>query len=109
MANNVFKSVTAVILTSNEIVYTAPDGVTTIVINAHIANTSNSPVKFTFNHFDGESSEERSLAKDFLIQGNDAYGITLGNFVINGGDSIKSSSDTDSVLRLTLSLLETGG
>jgi hypothetical protein len=107
MANNIFRSVNAVITSTNEVIYTAPDGVTTIVINAHAANTSNSPVKFTFSYFKGDSGDERGLVKDFIIQGNDAYGITLGNFVVNSGDSIKSSANVDSAVRLTLSLLET--
>jgi hypothetical protein len=108
MANNVFKSINAVVTTTNEIIYTAPSGFTTIVINTHISNTSNSPATVTFSHFDGETGDERSLVKNFRIRGNDAYAVTLGNLVINSGDSLRVSSNLNSPLRLTLSLLETG-
>jgi hypothetical protein len=109
MANNTFRSVTAVLTTVNEVMYTAPPAVTTIVINAHVANTSSTPVKVTFSHFTGSSGDERSLVSNFPIQGNDAYLVTLGNLVVNEGDSIKAFTDRDAPARLILSILETGG
>jgi hypothetical protein len=108
MANNKFKSINAVLTTDNDIVYTTPNGFTTIVINAHVSNTADTPATVTFSHFAGESGDERSLVSDFRIRGNDAYAVTLGNLVINSGDSLKAYSNLSSPLRLTMSLLETG-
>lgn len=104
---NTFRSVTAVVTTVNEIVYSAPAVTTTIVINAQITNTTDIPQKVTFSHFNGTTSSEISLVRDFTIQGNDAYDIALGNLVVNDGDSLKAYSNRDSALRITLSLLET--
>lgn len=108
MADNRFKSTTAILTTVKEIVYTAPVAYNTIVISCQVANTSNSPARVTLNHFTSENNQEISLVKDFEIAGNDAYQLTLGRLVVNEGDSILAASDTDAPLRLILSLLETG-
>lgn len=107
MANNTFKSITSVITTVNEIIYTAPPGVTTIVINAQIANTSDDAVLASFSYYDSINAREVSLIERFRIAGNDSYSAITGRLVVNENDSIKATADTDAPLRLTLSILET--
>lgn len=109
MADNVFKGVTAIVTTVNEVVYTAPEGVTSIVINAQITNTTRDKVRGSFSYVIGATNTERPLVKDFEIDGNDSYSLTTGRLVINEGDSVKVQADQDSKLKLSLSLLETAG
>lgn len=107
MAENIFKSVNAVITTVNEVIYTAPVGITTIVINAQVANTSSDKARISFSYVLQATNTERNIIKNFLVDGNKSYGLTLGRLVVNPGDSLKVQSDTDAPLRLSLSILET--
>jgi len=107
MAENRFTAATAILTTVTEIVYEAPETVTSIVVSCQVANTSSLPARVTLNHFTAEDDREIPLASNFEIPGNDAYNLTLGRLVISGGDAITASSDTDAPLRLVVGLLET--
>jgi len=48
MANNAFKAVNTVITSVNEIIYTAPPNITTIVINAQLVNVGDYDMDCTF-------------------------------------------------------------
>lgn len=107
MAENRFKSATAILTTVSEIIYEAPENFTTIVVSCQVANTSSLPARVTLNHFTAADDKEVPLASNFEIPGNDAYDLTLGRLVVGEGDAITASSDTDAPLRLVLGLLET--
>jgi hypothetical protein len=47
------------------------------------------------------------LIKDFTVPVADAVGILVGKLVLTAGQSFKASSNTNSALKITLSLLET--
>jgi hypothetical protein len=107
MPNNSFKSVNTVITTVNEVIYTAPPGFTTIVINAQLANTSELDVNCTFSYVESSSGSETNLIRDFRVRGNQSQSAIMGRLVINENDSIKCRSNIDAPIRLSLSLLET--
>jgi hypothetical protein len=110
MANNAFKAVNTVITSVNEIIYTTPPNLTTIVINAQLVNTGIDDVVCTFSYFNSLTGKEINLIRDFRIRGNQSQSATVGRLVVNENDSIKVravGSTPESTVRLSLSLLET--
>lgn len=102
---NVFKTVTAQITTSNDPLYSAPAGRTSIVLMAQVSNLTSSVKHVTVSHVDGGTTTE--LLKDFAIPGNDAVSATTGKLVLEEGQSIEASADVGSSLKIVLSILET--
>jgi len=110
MANNTFKAINTVITSVNEIIYTCPGTITTIVINAQLVNTSSEDYDVTFSYFNSLTGKELPLVRDFRIRGNQSNSAILGRLVVNANDSIKCRAvgpTPQSDVRLSLSLLET--
>jgi len=103
---NVFKTITYSITTSNQVVYTAPVGFTSIILMAQVANITSTEETVTFSHFNASTTVENELVKDFLIPGKDAGSLLTGKLVLETGNSVKASAGTGSSLKLTLSVLE---
>ena len=118
---NTFKTKTSILTTSTTAtVYTAPIGVTSIILMTQVANISTETHTVTFAHYrnlpvlpDAQGNGEQSanvvteLIKDFRIPGNDAASMTTGKMIIESLDSVRCFADVDGVLKLTLSVLET--
>jgi hypothetical protein len=119
---NVFKTKTAVLTTSSVTrVYTAPVGVTSIVLMANAANVDlQNNRSVTFAHFRnlpilpdtqgnggqaGNTVTEQVL--NFIIPPNDAGSLLSGKLIIESLDSIIAYSDAPGAIKLTLSILET--
>lgn len=103
---NVFKTVTAELTTSNEVLYTAPTGFTGIVLMAQITNVTGSGATTTFSHFKTSGAIETELVKDFDVAPNDALSALTGKLVLEDGDSVKGSASVNGTLKITLSVLE---
>jgi hypothetical protein len=118
---NSFKTKTA-LLTENTTatVYTAPIGVTTIVLMAQIANVSTQTQTLTFiqhrtrpvladaqGNGSQPSNVDTFLVKDFAIPAGDAGTALTGKMIIESLDSIRAYASTTATLQLTLSVLET--
>jgi hypothetical protein len=103
-ALNVFKTVTAQLTTSNQIIYTTPAGYTGVVLMAQISNISNTTSNVTFVLDDGSANTE--LLKGFEIPRNDAISATVGKLVIETGNSVRASAGANNQLKIILSLLE---
>jgi len=103
---NVFKTVTKELTATNEVIYTAPNGFTGIVLMAQVANVTTTTEDVTFIHFDSSESLETELVKSFEIPGNDAASVVTGKLVLQTGDSVKAFASTANSLKLTLSILE---
>ena len=101
---NVFKTVTHVVTTTPETIYTAPAGYSGIVLMAQITNVSTSTATVTFSTSDGSTSVE--LLKDFQVPGNDAVSGTTGKLILEVGASIVISAAANNQLKITLSILE---
>jgi len=101
-------------------VYTAPIGVTSIVLMAQVANLTTETHTVTFEHyrfktilldaqgFGGQPGNTPSmLVKDFAIPANDAGSPLSGKLIIEELDSIRAYSNSTGTLQLTLSILQT--
>ena len=104
---NVFKTVTSELAATNTVIYTAPTGVTSIILMAQVSNVSVNTAEVTFSHFDTSASVETELVKDFSIPAKDATSVITGKLVLESGDSVKAFSSDVSTLKLSMSLLET--
>jgi hypothetical protein len=118
---NTFKTKTS-LLSSNttSTVYTAPIGVTSIVLMAQIANISTSTQNVTVKHYRnrrvlrdaqglGEQlgNTESILVKDFAIPKNDSASVITGKLIIEELDSIRAYAVNSGTCQLVLSILET--
>lgn len=104
---NVFKTVTAEATTIDDTVYTAPNGVTSIILMAQATNITANTADVTFSHFNANTSIQTELVKEYDIPGNDASGLITGKLVIETGDSVKIIASANNAIKLTLSVLET--
>jgi hypothetical protein len=118
---NTFKTKTA-ILTNNTTatVYTAPVGVTSIILMAQISNIStatqyvnvghhrNLPVLADAQGYGAQDPNTTSpLVKDFAIPENDAASILTGKLIIESLDSVRAYALNSGTCQLVLSILET--
>jgi hypothetical protein len=102
---NTFKSVATSITTVPTDIYTCPAETTAIVLLAQATNISAADSgNITFYSSINGNTE---LAKDFTIPVGDAAGLLSGKLVIEEGESIGCYANANSVLKLTLSILET--
>jgi len=118
---NKFLTKTVVLTTSTTTsVYTAPIGVTAIVLTAQVSNLTTTTQTVSFLHYryktvlaDSQGfgrQEGRTasyLVKDFGIPSNDAGTPLTGKLVIESLDSVRAYSNRDNSLQLVLSILET--
>lgn len=105
MAINIFKSVTENLSTAEATIYTAPVGYSAIVLMAQVSNTTSGPATTTVKVVD-VSTAETSLVTGFEIPGNDAAGILTGKLVLEAGQSVKASANSNSTLQMVMSILE---
>lgn len=102
---NTFISVGANVTTVATNVYTCPAETTAIVLLAQATNIdSTNAGNITFYSSVNGNTE---LAKDFTIPVGDAAALLSGKLVITEGNSIGVYANANSVLKLTLSILET--
>ena len=102
-------------------VYTAPIGVTSIILMAQVANLTTQTQLCSFVHHrqrpilsdaQGNGAQEPNvdsyLVKDFAIPAGDSASVLTGKLIIETLDSIRaySHSDSTSTLQLVLSILE---
>lgn len=102
---NIFKSVAANISTVPTDIYTCPAETTAIVLLAQATNvngTDDGNITF-YSSVNGNTE----LAKDFTIPVGDSAGLLSGKLVIEEGESIGCYANANSVLKITLSILET--
>ena len=118
---NTFKTKTAILTTvTSTAVYTAPIGVTSIVLMAQVANITTDTHIVTFGHYrnlpvlaDSQGNGAQSggvfseLIKDFYVPGNDAASMITGKMVIESLDSVRAYASVPTTLKLTMSILET--
>jgi hypothetical protein len=118
---NTFKTKTAILTTvTSTAVYTAPIGVTSIVLMAQVANITTDTHIVTFGHYrnlpvlaDSQGNGAQSggvfseLIKDFYVPGNDASSMITGKMIIESLDSVRAYASVPNTLKLTMSILET--
>jgi hypothetical protein len=118
---NVFKTKTQVLTTSTSAtVYTAPIGVTSIILMAQIANLTTATHTTNFVHHrrlpvlqDAQGNGAQAadvdsfLLKSFGVPPNDAASPLSGKMIIESLDSIRAYASSENSLQLVLSILET--
>jgi hypothetical protein len=119
---NVFKTKTAVLTTGTTTrVYTAPVGVTAIVLMANASNVDVTQTRLvSFAHYrnlpvladtQGNGGQAGNVITEqvlkFPIPPNDAAGLLSGKIIIEQLDSLIAFSDAEGAIKLTLSILET--
>jgi len=117
---NTFKTKTAVLTTiTTATVYTAPIGVTSIVLMAQISNISTQTQLCSVSHFrnrpilaDAQGNGYQaplvasSLVKNFSIPSGDAASVLSGKLIIESLDSIRAHASSTGTLQLVMSILE---
>jgi hypothetical protein len=119
---NVFKTKTTVLTTTtNARIYTAPVGVTAIVLMVNAANVDLSNTRLvTLAHYrnlpvladtQGNGGQPGNVITEqvlqFAIPPNDAGSLLSGKLIIESLDSVVAYSDADGAIKVTLSILET--
>jgi hypothetical protein len=118
---NTFKTKTQVLTTvTNSTVYTAPIGVTSIVLMAQIANLTTATQTISFLHHrrlpvlqdaQGNGAQPANvdsyLLKNFGVPPSDAASPLSGKMIIESLDSIRAYASSNNSLQLVLSILET--
>ena len=102
-------------------IYTAPPGVTAIVLMAQVSNVTDRNIKITFAHYRNlpvfadpatlngfqAANTTTEIVKDYLIPPNDAATLIQGKMIIESFDSIVAYATESHGLKVTLSILET--
>jgi hypothetical protein len=103
---NTFKTVTANVNTNNQLIYTAPFGITSIVLMAQCANITENTHNVSFNHVT-ETNIKTELVKNFKIAKNDAANLLTGKLILEQNNSVEILGSNNNALKLTMSVLET--
>jgi len=103
---NVFRTVTASLTDSDLVVYTAPLGITTIILLAQVSNISEEEATVTFSHNETTNEIQTELVKNFSVLPRDAASLITGKLVVEQNDEIRAFASTNDKLKITLSLLE---
>ena len=102
-------------------IYTAPPGVTAIVLMAQAANVTDTNKTITFAHYRNipvfadsatyngfqAANTVTELVKDFVIPPNNAASLIDGKMIIESFDSIIAYANDNESIKVTLSILET--
>lgn len=102
---NTFKTVTSNITTSNSLVYTAPMGITAIILMAQCANITQNNHNVSFNHVTN-LGVRTELLKNYKVLKNDAAGLLTGKLIVEQNNSVEIAASSNNALKLTMSVLE---
>lgn len=104
---NTFKNVPLPVTTALQTAYTAPLGITSIVLMAQVSNVVEEEATVSFLHFSFRTSITTYIVKDIAVPPNDARMLTGGKLVLETGDQIKIQSNSNGALQFIASILET--
>ena len=105
---NNFNSGRAELTTSEQVVYKAPLNYVAVILLAQATNTTSNAATVTFLTRDVSvtPSIDTELTKDFALAPNDSAGLLTGKLVIRPENELVAYSDTNSAVKLSLSMLE---
>lgn len=111
VALNTFKTIRKIITTSNVGIYTCPTGVATIVLLAQVTNVSTGTTTYTVTASHARSTEvteDYKFANQLSVPPNDSLNlIPDGKLALETNDVIKIQANSNNVLNIILSVLET--
>ena len=108
LALNTYKTFRKEVTTGITTVYTAPSGVSSIHLFSVVSNTSAGIATVTVLHYraTGEDPGPYELIQDAKIPATDALNPIGGSLVLEVGDQIQVQGTANSVMKFTLSILE---
>lgn len=105
-ALNVFKTITANLKTTSNVIYTAPVLKTCIVLSMQVTNVTGNTVSTTFFH-STSANVLTELTKDFDVPTKDSASVITGKLVLETGQKVVASCSSNDALKLVMSILET--
>jgi len=103
---NTFRTIVANVTTAANTVYTAPAGVTTVVLMAQVSNVNATlTVKVSASHIRGANNTRLIANAEIPIR--DAGSLLMGKLVLESGDGFSIQADLSNSAELSLSVLET--
>lgn len=105
IAINIFKTVTANVTTTGNVVYSAPTGYSSVVLLAQVSNISNTTVTVTADH--ARSGHYTNILTDGELPANDSMNLLFGKLILQTGDGFRVSASSNDSAQLLLSVLET--
>lgn len=104
---NTFKNARAVIQTTTTTAYTCPAATRAIVIGCQVANVSATTEKVSVWWTDDSNSDAITrLVKDLALAVGTAVGVIDGKLVLEAGDTISASGETNNDAEISVSVLE---
>lgn len=104
---NTFKNIPAPITTALQTVYTAPLGITTIVLMAQASNIVSVAANVSFIHYSYKTGISTFVVKNIAVPPNDARILLGGKLVLETGDQMKIQASANNALQFLASVLET--
>jgi hypothetical protein len=106
---NTFRSVPLPVTTALQTVYTAPLGITSIVLMAQVSNIiPNAPApNVTFTHFSFKTGLTTNIVYQAIVPPNDALILLGGKLVLETGDQISIKGSANNSMQFIASILET--
>jgi hypothetical protein len=104
---NTFKSIPLLVTTSLQTIYTAPLGITSIVLMAQVSNIVNTAQTVSFQHYSYGTGITTYIIKDGTVAPNDALILLGGKLVLMTGDQMKIQGSANLSLEFISSILET--
>ena len=118
---NTFSTMTKILDTnSSATIYTAPIGVTAIILMAQVSNVDTIDRSVSFTHHRNfrvlpnaqgnngqDANVDTELVKGFLIPPADSASLITGKMIVESQDSIRAFADSTGTCKLILSILET--
>jgi len=104
---NTFKNIPLPVTTAMQTVYTAPLGITSIVLMAQVSNIVSIQATTSFVHYSYRTGITTYIVKDIIVPPNDARILLGGKLVLETGDQIKMIGSSNNSLQFIASVLET--
>jgi len=106
---NTFRSVPLPVTTALQTVYTAPLGITSVVLMAQVSNIiPNAPApNVTFTHFSFKTGLTTNIVYQAIVPPNDALILLGGKLVLETGDQISIKGSANNSMQFIASILET--
>ena len=111
IALNTFKTTTANVTTIEQTVYTAPAGVTTVILLAQVSNIDPAnTVTVSSNYLKTSNTvgtNATSIIRNVIVPTRDSATLLTGKLILQTGDSFTCVADANNKGQLILSYLET--
>jgi hypothetical protein len=109
LALNVFKTITRVATTTPVGIYTAPVGYSGVVLLSQATNIGSGSHDVSVDHVRRVAgiAVTTEMLRNFPISANDSVSLATGKLILESGDSIKVYSNTNTNIKVILSVLET--